>query len=192
MSGVYPTTPVANSIKISAIAPTLISLTHSLKRQVRSRGGQRWLMDISYPPLTRAEFAPIWAFAQQQQGQYGTFTYQPPIYKDTSGTATGTLLVNNAGGYVAGSSTIASDGLTGTLKAGDFIKFAGHDKVYTLTDDGSTSLSIEPALLESVADNEAITYNDVPFTMAFDNDMQEMSVSVGGFVSYKISLVEVV
>lgn len=192
MSGAYPTTPVADSIKITSIAPTLTSVTHSLKRQARSRGGQRWLMDISYPPLSRADFAPIWAFAQKQQGQYGTFTYQPPIYKDTSGTATGTLLVNNAAGYAAGSSTIASDGLTGTLKAGDFIKFASHDKVYTLTDDGSTSLSIEPALLESVADNEAITYNDVPFTMAFDNDMQEMSVSVGGFVSYKISLVEVV
>ena len=192
MSGAYPTTPVANSISITGIAPTLTSVTHSLKRQARSRGGQRWLMDINYPPLTRAQFAPIWAFANKQQGQYGTFTYQPPIYKDTSGTATGTLLVNNAGGYAAGSSTIAADGLTGTLKAGDFIKFAGHDKVYTITADGATSLTIEPALLESVADNEVITYNDVPFTMAFTTDTQEMSVSTGGFVAYQIKLVEVV
>jgi hypothetical protein len=192
MSGAYPTTPVANSISITGIAPTLTSVTHCLKRQARSRGGQRWLMDINYPSLTRAQFAPIWAFANKQQGQYGTFTYQPPIYKDTSGTATGTLLVNNAGGYAAGSSTIATDGLTGTLKAGDFIKFAGHDKVYTITADGATSLTIEPALLESVADNEVITYNDVPFTMAFTTDTQEMSVSTGGFVAYQIKLVEVV
>ena len=192
MSGSFPTTPVADSIKITSITPTLVSLTHSLKRQVRSRGGQRWAIDATFPPLTRAQFAPVWAFANQQQGQYGTFTYQPPIYKDTSGSATGTLLVNNAAGYTAGSSTIATDGLTGTLKAGDFVKFSGHDKVYTLTADGSTSLAIEPALLESVADNEAITYNDVPFTMAFTADTQEMSVSVGGFVAYQISLVEVV
>jgi hypothetical protein len=192
MSGAYPTTPVASSIAIIGITPTLVSLTHSLKRQARSRGGQRWTMDVAYPPLSRTEFAPIWAFANKQKGQYGTFTYQPPIYKDTSGTATGTLLVNNAAGYAAGSSTIASDGLTGTLKAGDFIKFAGHDKVYTLTADATTSLTIEPALMSALSDNEAITYNDVPFTMAFANDQQQMSVSVGGFVAYQISLVEVV
>ena len=190
MSGSFPTTPVANSISITGISPTLTSVTHSLKRQARSRGGQRWAMDVNYPPLDRAEFAPIWAFANKQQGQYGTFTYQPPIYKDTSGTATGTLLVN--GGDSAGDSSIACDGLTGTLKAGDFVKFAGHDKVYTLTSDATTTLAIEPPLMSAVADNEAITYNDVPFTMAFTDDTQEMSVSIGGFVAYQIKLVEVV
>jgi hypothetical protein len=192
MSGSYPTTPIASSITITSVAPTLTSVTHSLKRQARSRGGQRWLMDIGYPPLSRSDFAPIWAFAQKQQGQYGTFTYQPPIYKDTSGTATGTLLVNNSGGHAAGISTIVSDGLTGTLKAGDFIKFAGHDKVYTLTADGSTSLAIEPALVSSVADNEVISFTDVAFTMAFTADVQKMSVSTGGFVSYQINMVEVI
>jgi len=192
MSGSFPTTPVADSIKITSITPTLVSLTHSLKRQVRSRGGQRWAIDATFPPLTRAQFAPVWAFANQQQGQYGTFTYQPPIYKDTSGSATGTLLVNNAAGYTAGSSTIATDGLTGTLKAGDFVKFSGHDKVYTLTADGSTSLAIEPALTNSVADNEVITYNDVPFTVAFESDLQEVSVATNGFVAYGVKLVEVV
>jgi len=192
MSGSFPTTPVADSIKITSITPTLVSLTHSLKRQVRSRGGQRWAIDATFPPLTRVQFAPVWAFAQQQRGQYGTFTYQPPIYKDTSGTATGTMLVNNAAGYVAGSSTIATDGLTGTLKAGDFIKFAGHDKVYTITADGATSLSIEPPLTNSVADNEVITYNNVPFTVAFESDLQEVSVATNGFVAYGVKLIEVV
>lgn len=190
MSGSFPSTPVANSINISSITPTLVSLTHSLKRQARSRGGQRWTISATYAPLSRAEFAPIWAFAQQQRGQYGIFTYEPPIYKDTSGTATGTLLVN--GGDSAGDSSIACDGLTGTLKAGDFIKFAGHDKVYTLTTDATTTLAIEPPLMSAVADNEAVTYNNVPFTMAFDADIQEMGVSTAGFVSYQISLVEAV
>ena len=186
----FPTSPTASSIKITGISPTLTSVTHSLKRQARSRGGQRWLIEANYPPMTRSDFAPLWAFANAQQGQYNTFTYKPPIYKDTSGTATGTLLANGAAS--AGDSSITCDGLTGTLKAGDFIKFAGHDKVYTLTADGSTTIAIEPPLLSAVADNEAVTYNDVPFTMSFADDNQEMSVGVEQLVGFSIKLVEVV
>jgi hypothetical protein len=192
MSGTFPTTPEASSIKITGISPTLTSITHSLKRQARQRGGQRWLIEAGYPAMSRTTFAPLWAFAQKQQGQYGTFTYQPPIYKDTSGTATGTLLVNNASGYVAGSTSITCDGLTGTLKAGDFVKFSGHDKVYTLTADGSTTLTIEPPLLSALVDDETVTYNDVSFTMAFAADTQEMSVGVEQLVNFSIKLVEVV
>ena len=192
MSGTFPTTPTASSIKITGISPTLTSVTHSLKRQARSRGGQRWLIEAGYPAMTRATFAPLWAFTNSQQGQYGTFTYQPPIYKDSSGSATGTLLVNNASGYSAGDSSIACDGLTGTLKAGDFIKFSGHDKVYTITADGSTTLTIEPSLLSALVDDETVTYNDVPFTMAFVDDKQELSMGVDQLVGFSIKLVEVV
>lgn len=192
MSGTFPTSPAASSVKITSASPTLTSVTHSLKRQARSRGGQRWAIEATFPPLSRSDFAPVWAFAVSQQGQYETFTYSPTVYGSSSGTATGTLLVNNLAGYAAGTSTIASDGLTGTLKAGDFIKFNGHDKVYMLTADGSTSLSIEPPLQAAVVDNEAITYTSVPFTVAFSGDIQEMSVNNSGFVSYQIKLVEVV
>jgi hypothetical protein len=142
--------------------------------------------------MTRAEFAPLFAFSVAQKGQYQTFTYQPPIYSDTSGTATGTLLVNNASGYSVGDSTVATDGLTGTLKAGDFIKFAGHDKVYMLTADGSTTLTIEPPLNDTVADDEAITYNDVPFTVAFVNDSQSFGRGAADLHDFSISLVEIV
>ena len=188
----YPTTPNPSSLKITGVSPTLTSITHSLKRQARSRGGQRWLVEAGYPAMTRATFAPLWAFANAQQGQYQTFEYIPPIYGDTSGTATGTLLVNNVSGYAAGDSSIVCDGLTGTLKAGDFIKFTGQDKVYTLTADGSTTLAIEPPLLSAVADNETVIYNDVPFTMAFADDSQEMSVGIEQLVGFSVKLVEVV
>lgn len=186
----YPTTPTPSTIKITGISPTLTSVTHSMKRQARSRGGQRWLIEASYPPLTRAQFAPLWAFANAQQGQYNTFTYIPPVYGDSSGSATGTLQSNGAAS--AGDSSITCDGLTGTLKAGDFVKFAGHDKVYTLTADGSTTLSIEPPLMSAVADNEVVTYQDVPFTMAFADDTQELAMGSDQLVGFSIKLVEVV
>ena len=188
----FPTTPTASSIKITGVSPTIISVTHSLKRQARSRGGQRWLIEAGYPAMTRSAFAPLWAFVNAQQGQYNTFTFKPPIYKDSSGSATGTLAVDNASGYSAGDSTITCDGLSGTLKAGDFITFAGHNKVYTLTADGTTTIAIEPPLISSVSDNEVITFNDVAFTMAFQEDKQELSMGIDQLVGFSIKLVEVV
>ena len=154
----FPTTPVPSTISIRSITPTFTSVTQSLKRQVRQRGGQRWLISASYPPLNRTEFAPVWAFAQLQKGQFNTFTFIPPVYGNTSGTATGTLLVNNSGGYAVGTTTIVSDGLTGTLKAGDFLKFAGHDKVYTLTADSGTSY---PAFIDASSNIQAMSQTDI-------------------------------
>jgi len=412
----FPINPKPANISITSISPTLVSLTHSLKRQVRRRGGQRWLMDIKYPPLSREEFAPIWAFSIAQQGQFKTFDYIPEIYGSTSGTATGALALGyskidgidadegdfayfetlgwtrsspdvqlstykgvdafiipddtptaieyllkplffqdiqnvhlyhsvlsgrfaiddaeggnggfqilgttqalsilNADGtqafttgskrrflihfaqdgtnithgsvtfngvdtvsvvdeqdntvintvplisnidffdtelrilngldniaylyvngvlidnpsfdeypistidnyfeytsgsasgtdrisYVkkyeltisslkAGNSIIPITGLTGTLKAGDFIKFDGHDKVYMLTADSSTTLNIEPALIADVSNSEAIIYNNIPFKMAFTGDTTNMSVAVNQHVSFNIKLVEIV
>lgn len=185
----FPTSPKLSSISISSISPTLASLTHSLKRQVRRRGGQRWLIDVKYPPLTRDEFAPIWAFSIAQQGQFKTFQYIPEIYGSTSGTATGSMSVS--GTHTAGDSTILTAGLLGTLKAGDFIKF-GHDKVYMITADSSNTLNIEPALITDVANAEAVTYNDVAFNVAFTIDTTNMSVAVNQYVSYNMKLVEIV
>ncbi len=186
----FPIIPKPSSISISSISPTLMSLTHSLKRQVRRRGGQRWLLDVKYPPLSREEFAPVWAFSIAQQGQFKTFSYIPEIYGSTSGTATGSIIAD--GTYTAGDSIISTTGLTGTLKAGDFIKFNGHDKVYMLTVDGSTTLNIEPALIEGVSDLEAIIYNDVPFNVAFTSDATNMSVAVNQYISYSLKFVEIV
>lgn len=186
----YPTTLEPSRITITSISPTLVSLTHSLKRQVRRRGGQRWIMDVQYPLASREEFAPIWAFKIAQQGQFKTFTYIPHIYGSTSGDATGIISAN--GIHNAGVNSISTQGLVGTLKAGDFIKFGGHNKVYMLTSDGSTTLNIEPALHNAVADSEEIIYNDVPFTVAFTKDTTEMSVSTNCLISHSVNLVEIV
>jgi hypothetical protein len=59
-----------------------------------------------------------------------------------------------------------------------------------LTADGSTNLAIEPSLISAVADNEAVTYNDVPFTVALDDEAQVMTADNSGFTKYKVKLTE--
>ena len=199
MSGTFPTSPVPADIKVSSFTPTLVSQTQSLKRQVRRRGGQRWAFEVNFPPMTRAEFAPIYAFCLAQRGQYETFTFVPPVVSDPQGTATGTPLANGA--HSAGDNTIVTDGWSNSitaLKAGDFLKFSGHNKVYMVTADatsdgsGNSTLTVEPPLLAAVADNEAITVSDVPFTVALTTDTQEYSAGPPNVYEFNLSLIEVI
>ena len=44
----------------------------------------------------------------------------------------------------------------------------------------------------SVADDEAITYNDVPFAVAFVNDSQSFGRGAADLHDFSISLVEIV
>ncbi len=160
--------------------------------QVRSIGAQKWSFTAKYNDLTRDEFAPVFAFIMTLGGQLTSFDIVPPVISSTSGNATGTVLANGA--HTIGDTTITVDGLTGTLKAGDFIKFANHSKVYMVTADrtGGGTLSIQPGLLSSVADDEEITYNNVTFKMRLDNDVQEFGLSGFDRYSYDVDMVEVI
>ena len=191
MSGTYPTTPEFRAINVTSKHKNLYSETISGRRQARAIGGQRWEFTAQYNPMTRAEFQPVFAFVVSQQGRLDSFTIVPPVLGSTSGSATGTLNANGA--HSIGDSTISVDGITGDLKAGDFVKFADHSKVYMLTADrdGSGTMSIEPALVEAVDDDEVITYSDVPFTMKLLRDTQEYSLSANEYFTYEIDMSEV-
>lgn len=191
MSGIFPTTPAPAEIRRQSLTPTLISVAHSLKRQVRSRGSQRWSFALKYSAMKRTNMAILEAFLMAQRGQYSTFTFVPPVFGSTSGTATGTVTVSGA--HTAGDNTIVITGMTGTLKAGDFIKFAGHNKIYMLTADATTLATIEPPLLSALANGEAVTYNSVPFTCALASDTFESTLTPAGiFPGFEVSLVEVI
>ena len=198
MSGTLPTTPRPSAVRISSHQPTLVSVAHSLKRQVRTRGAQRWSAVLSYPTMKRVDFAPLWAFLVSQKGQYEAFQGVMPGYDTPQGTATGTPLAFGAAS--AGATSIPTDGwtisITGILKAGDFIKFSGHTKVYMVVADansngsGQATLSIMPKLVAAVADNEALTVTAVPFTWQLANDQIEQSVRAPVLITAEISLME--
>jgi hypothetical protein len=198
VSGTLPATPAPNSVRITSYQPTLVSVAHSLKRQARTRGAQRWAAVLGYPNMTRATFAPLWAFLIAQRGQYDTFQAPLPGYETPQGTATGTPLAKGAA--AAGASSIPTDGwtisITGILKAGDFVKFSAHTKVYMVTADansngaGEATLSIQPKLVAAVADNEALTVNSVPFTWQLASDQVEQSTGLKKIINAEVSLLE--
>lgn len=197
MSGTFPTLPRPASMTVGSAQPTLLSTAHSLKRSVRSRGGQRWSFKLSYVNRTRAELAPLFAFALAQRGQYGAFAFVPPIVgqRQASGGGAPTLRSATASGRVVPVQGVAANATLG--RAGDFVKFANGTKVYMLTADavangsGQLDLAIEPALYQSVALGEAVVLDNVPFAVAFGADTHEIPVQPGAICSWECSLIEV-
>jgi len=182
MSGSLPNTNF-NAINLRSNQKTLFSETDSGKTFRRQVQGQRFSFTVSYPLLTRADFAPIMAFMVKQRSRKENFTITLPTSLDSQGNETGTLLVN--GSHTAGDTTIAIDAFAGDgagrLKAGDFIKFA-HDKVYMIINDVTSSsnaatVTIEPPLRTALADNSAVTYKSIPVTVHMTNDVQEFQTN---------------
>ena len=173
----------------------------------RSQGGQRnakkgnrhyWRMRLVTPKLKPSIYRRFFGFGIKQEGRYQVFTVNSSILNIPQGVATGTPLVNGA--HSAGASSITIDGLTnsvvGILKQGDLIQF-GHRKVYMVTEDATSSgsgvaiVSIMPALVAALSDNEAVTVNNVQFYMAFAKDPLALTTDVNKYASFDIELEEV-
>lgn len=192
MSGTYPTSPVFTSANFRSEFFNLSSQTISGRTQVRNIGGQRFTFTAAYPPMTRTEFSPVMGFLMAQRGMAETFTIVLPEVSSSSGSVSVTIAASAAGSI--GDTSIAVDGFTGTLKAGDVFKFANHAKVYMATSDltGSGTLSFQPALISSVSDNEVITHDDVPFTVRLNNDVQEYGIATDLSYSYEVDFIEAI
>ena len=190
MSGTYPASPIFASVGFKSVYYNLSSQSLSGRTQVRNIGGQRFEFSASYSRLLRSEFTPVLAFVMSQRGMAETFSIVLPEISSTSGTATGTVRTN--GTSPIGDKTIAIDGLTGLLKAGDVIKFASHSKVYMVTQDrsGAGDLSIEPGLEAAVPNDTVITYNDVPFLVRLNNDIQEYNIGSASLVDFDVDFIE--
>jgi len=188
----FPTTPIFQSLALSSNDPTLFSESVSGRTQARKVSGQRWEVRAKYPPMTRTDFMPVYAFVAMQRGMLNTFTVQIPVLEDALGTASGTFSVNGA--KAAGQTVISIDGGSGTLVEGDFIKFA-HDKVYMVvahseTSGNTRSITVSPPLVDSIANNSSITYDNVPIKVRLKRDVQQFNMSNDAMYRYEVDFIE--
>jgi hypothetical protein len=199
MSGTFPSSPVPRNVAISTNQNTIVTTTASGRRQARQIDGQRFRLRLSFPIMTRTEFAPILAFIMKQRSQIESFTYTPPTVDDALGVASGVISVN--GGISAGVTSVAIDGManstSGVFKAGDLFRFTGQNKVYMCVSDvssngsGQGTLTFEPPLRANVSDNAIIIYSNVDFTVGLTGDIQEFIIGTENYFQYEIDLIEV-
>ena len=197
MSGAFPiSTSKFQTLGIRSTQNTIISKSISGKKLARQVDNQRFSFTAQIITAKRSDvYGELMAFIIKQRSGKENFTIIPPEIEDARGNVSGTVLVNGA--HAVGDTTIDIDGMTGTLKAGDFVKFASHNKVYMVvadaTADGSNeaTITIEPPLITALANDSAVTYDNVPFTVHLINDIQEFG-TVGadkdGNVLYQFEL----
>lgn len=198
MSGQFPTSPAPKDASIGSVQNTIVSVTTSGRVQTRQIDGQKFSITLDYPPMSRSNFAPIKAFIMKQRARLNTFTVIPPIVSDAQGVASGTISVDGA--ITSGVTSCTIDGMaTSTsdiLKAGDYFRFTGQDKVYMAVADldsngsGEGTLTFEPPLRSNVANDVALVYDNVDFTVRLTNDIQEYSIVTNDLYKYQIDLIE--
>ena len=185
MAGAFPiSTAKFESLGIRSIQNTIISKTVSGKKLARQIDGQRWGFTARVITAKRSDvYGDLMAFIVKQRSGKENFTIIPPEVEDARGNETNTVLVN--GSHAVGDTTIAMDNHHNdnphAFKSGDFIKFASHSKVYMIVADvqassNASTVTIEPPLLQTVADDSIVTYDNVPFTVHLTNDIQEFGV----------------
>ena len=136
------------------------------QQQVYAHAGQFLVCDISFPPMKRAEAAPIVAALQSLQGARGTFYFGDPAWTSPQGVGTGTPLVNGASQT---GQDLITDGWTisqtGIVKAGDWLQIgSGSDRqLCTVLADansdggGNATISLFPRIRTAFANNAPIT-----------------------------------
>lgn len=159
-----PVTPSFRSLLISPeqVTPRIES-PFTLQSQSYDHSGQRWKIEITYPPLAAADYRTIKAFLLALKGTQGTFFAGDPF--DTAPSGAGTGLPVTSGSHVAGASTLNLTGFTATttniLKAGDNFQLGNY--LYTNLKDvnsdgsGACTLDIWPNLRAGVANGTSIT-----------------------------------
>ena len=182
MAGAFPISSSAfSTMGIRSIQNTIISKSQSGKKLSRQIDGQRFAFTAKIITGKRSDvYGELMAFIMKQRSQKENFTIIPPEIEDARGNVSGTVLVN--GVHAVGDTTIAMDAFAsdgaGRFKAGDFIKFASHDKIYMVVSDVTSSsnaatVTIEPPLTTALADDSVVTYDNVPFTVHLTNDVQD-------------------
>lgn len=201
MSGTFDTSIVRSEELLSAWL-TYPQRSLSQKRYAVRQLGHRWEITIGTAPLQRADWQKLLAFHSQQRGQYNTFSYTSVAMATPLGALAGSTYAVTVSGtsHSAGGTTVAFTGLPNSivaLKAGDLLKFANHNKVYavesssvTSSTSGTVTVTIFPELVSSVADAEALTYQNVPFTMAFTDDAPKWPIEVTGLMEAQLTIAE--
>jgi len=211
--------PGYKSVKLSSKTQTMRNKTNSGRLITRSQGYHQWEIDISYNPMTREEFEPLYNFILFRDGGLKPFFVSLPQYSEPRDSTFAT--------YVASSSVytfedtpagarkmwIDADDLTGASagnpKPGDLFTITdsndiNHTKAYmvsrveTDTSYDSTGplatqrvIHFTPALSKDVAENSEVIFNDPKIKVMLKGDLQEYSLGVEGLYQFSLKLEEV-
>ena len=208
----YTEGPGFASVTFTSNQPAAVSRTNSGRVTTRAIQGQNWRIKITYNPMTRAEFEPVYAFLQEKRGRLKPFEVVLPQYDSPQTTTSGTISVDGA--ITAGATNFMVDGfgsVTGGLKPGDMFNFtdsnnSNHKKAYQVTrvltysdyltgnrptDANHRIYYVTPPVEKSVATDSTLTYTNPTFRVIQSGDTLEASLSTNNLYTFSLNLEEV-
>jgi len=199
----FPSVGIVNSTFGLVRSTTSNRSPFSFRQQVYDFGGSMWRGDVEFKPMLNSDAASVKAFLADLQGQYGTFLYGDPDYLAVGarGSLGGTPLVNGAGQT---GNTLAIDGaslsVTNWIRKGDYFQLGTGTsaRLYMITEDansngsGEVTLTFQPALRSSPADNQAVTITGAKGLMRLASNTAEWSSNYRPIYGVRISYVEAI
>jgi hypothetical protein len=176
----FPTDLIA-SASIVSIDTTRINTSLSGRESRSQQSTQYWEMTANTIVMDASERRSLLAHIATSRGQLNSFEYTPPFANNDS-TYSSTITVNTAA--AAGSTGISVKSSVNPsgqvpIKAGEFLKFSNHSKVYMATADLTLTLSggfyvgtlaVYPGITTALTTSHTVTYTTVPFTFRLASD----------------------
>ena len=195
------TGPGFSSIKLSSIDSLMSDKTNSKRINTRAVSYHKWEIDISYNPMTREEFDPVYTFLMHRRTILKPFYVELPQYVGQSSSAT---VVN--GEFLKGvDKLIVTNPTPGTVPP-MILKIGTESKVYMITRVESTTsynsilptlladeerFHITPGLVHNVTNNEALDFITPWFYVQEVGDTLSYTIDDKNLYKFSLKLEEV-
>lgn len=202
------------SVKLEAEYQTAVDKTNSGRLVSRSNAAHSWRVDITYNPMTREEFSPIYSFLLEKQGRLRPFYVTLPqhaasqnaAFSDTltlAGAAAAGTTYFMVNGHTAGETNIPYPGDLFTITD---TSDSNHKKAYKVTrvetngtyntgysQPGTTQLRIHftPALQRYTYSGATLVFANPKIKVIMSNDVMSYQLKTDNLYVYSLNLEEV-
>jgi len=202
------------SVKFSSSTPTVVSQTNSNRVVSRRIAGQKWEINITYNPMTRDEFEPVYNFLLYH-GRLTPFKVRLPQYQTMRDSDWENRVTSNDirvdGDHLAGSPTLLIDNASSEgndPRPGDMFTITDttdslHTKAYrivrveTNTNYKGTQpvaderrLWIHPHLTRATANNMVVNFANPEIRVVMGGDLVEYTLNTSNLYKFSLKLVE--
>lgn len=209
--------PGFKSIKLSSESKIAKNITNSGRLVARSHGQHKWNIKVTYNPMTREEFEPVYNFLLHRQFSLKPFFVSLPHLRNPQDSTfvsylDGGASVTISGDADSGSSSLMLNGFSSSAsmpKPGDLFTITdtssiSHLKAYQIvqtqtnstydgTQPGTTQRKIEfiPPLTKDVdASASTINFQQPLIRVIMTKDIQEYALNTEGLYSFSLTLDE--
>jgi hypothetical protein len=201
------TGPGFASVSLKSTSPIMRTRTNSGRMVARAIKSHLWNIDISYNPMTRTEFEPVYNFLINRRGSLKPFFVSLPQYRNPQDSnLAGTIKVDGAA--IAGATSMKIDGITaGNPTPGDLftvtdLSDSNHKKTYRVTqvETNTHYNSVQPAsderIIHFMPGLQKATFNNAdlvftnPLIRVIATDVQEYALGNDGLYTFSLKLEE--